>query len=78
MIVIDKEIDIAGKYRVLVQISNERAIPLKFQEEVTDEIAFAEAQKILDFEAHQQAEMELLAQLEAEEKQLLEELSWLK
>lgn len=66
MIVIGREYDLANKYRVLVQISNERAIPLKFEDEVVDEVAFAEAQKILDVEAVQQAEMELLAQLEAE------------
>lgn len=44
-------IDDAGKYRVVVDITNERAIMLKFQHEIQDEEILAEVQKILDIEA---------------------------
>ena len=45
--------DSAMNYRVVVSVSNERAIPLKFKTIVSDEYAFAEAQKVLDREAEQ-------------------------
>ncbi len=74
MTVIDKEFDMAGKYRVLVQISEERAIPLKFDAEVSDETSFAKVQEILDYEAQQEIVRLETESLLAEELQLLNEL----
>lgn len=76
MEVTEKYFDEADKYRVTVKVSNERAIPLKFQEEVSDDFAIETAQRILNNEAIAQAEELLLAQLLEEEKLLTEELKW--
>lgn len=45
--------DDAGKYRVVVDITNERAIPLKYQTVTPDATVLAECQRILDAEAEQ-------------------------
>lgn len=45
--------DMAGKYRVVVEIDNTRCIPLKYEQTIADAIAFADAQKLLDREAVQ-------------------------
>ena len=50
MIITEKEKDIAGKYRVLVEVDSTRVIPLKFNEEVLDEVVYQEAEKILELE----------------------------
>jgi hypothetical protein len=72
----ERQTDMAGKYRVLVSISNERAIPLKFETEVSDDVVFSEAQKVLDLESQQRAEQDYLQSLMDEEKKLLEELGY--
>ena len=53
MTITERITDMAGKYRVLVEIDNNRAIPLKYNNEVDDSIAFTDAQVILDREAEQ-------------------------
>lgn len=45
--------DMAGKYRVVVEVDPTRAIPLKYESTVSDAVAFADAQKMLDREAEQ-------------------------
>lgn len=50
MIIIEKETDIAGKYRVVVEIDNTRAIPIKFNEEVSDEVVYQEIERILELQ----------------------------
>lgn len=75
MIIIEKYFDDAGKYRVVVEIDNTRAIPLKFQQEVDDEMAFLEVQKILDTKKKQQEQQDYLSSLLEEERKLLEELN---
>lgn len=72
----ERQTDMAGKYRVLVSISNELAIPLKYETEVSDDVAFADAQKVLDMESQQRAEQDYLQSLLDEEKKLMEELGY--
>ena len=76
MTIIERTFDLANRYRVVVSISNERAIALKFQDEVPDEAAFAEAAKILEAESkRQEAEAEIAA-LENELKELENEYNY--
>ena len=76
MIVTERTFDLANRYRVVVSISNERAITLKFQDEVDDEVAFAEVKKILEAESkRQEAEAEIAA-LENELKELENEYNY--
>lgn len=70
MEIIERQVDLAGKYRVLVGVDNTRAIPLKFQEKISDEIVFKEAQRIIDFEEQQRVDLENLQLLEKELKDL--------
>jgi hypothetical protein len=74
MTITERLTDMAGKYRVLVEIDNTRAIPLKYNNEVDDSVAFADAKVILNREAEQQKQQDYLNNLMAEEKQLMEEL----
>lgn len=55
MIIKERETDMAGKYRVLVEIDNTRAIPLKYNENVDDSVVFYNAQSVLNLEAEQTA-----------------------
>lgn len=48
MIIVEKEIDMAGRYRVMVEIDNTLSIPLKFNEEVSDEVVYQETERILE------------------------------
>jgi len=57
MTITERLTDMAGKYRVLVEIDVTRAIPLKYNNVVADSVAFADAQAILNKEA-EQAEIE--------------------
>jgi hypothetical protein len=59
MIITERETDMAGKYRVLVEIDNTKAIPLKYATEVDDSVVLADAQGVLDREA-EQAELDVL------------------
>lgn len=45
--------DMAGKYRVVVEVDATRSIPLKYESIVSNSVAFADAQKVLDREAEQ-------------------------
>jgi hypothetical protein len=55
MIIKERETDMAGKYRVLVEIDNTKAIPLKYNEVVDDSVVLADAQSVVDREAAQAA-----------------------
>lgn len=48
MIIKERETDMAGKYRVLVEIDNTRAVPLKYNETVDDSVVFSDTQSVLD------------------------------
>lgn len=50
MIIVEKEIDMAGKYRVVVEIDNTLRIPLKFNEEVSDEVVYQETERTLELQ----------------------------
>ena len=76
MIVTERTFDLANRYRVVVSISNERAITLKFQDEVDDEVAFAEVEKILDAESNRQEAEAEIAALENELKELENEYNY--
>jgi len=55
MVISEKYTDLAGKFRVVVQINNNtRAIPLVFETEVNDATILAKVQDILDAEAAQE------------------------
>ena len=69
----ERTFDIANRYRVVVIVSSEKAIALKFQEQVSDETVILEAQKVLDAEAVQEARMLEIVSLENELKELGDE-----
>lgn len=50
MIIVEKEIDMAGRYRVMVEIDNTLSIPLKFNEEVSDEVVYQETERTLELQ----------------------------
>ncbi len=50
MIIVETEIDMAGKYRVVVEIDNTLRIPLKFNEEVSDEVVYQEIKRTLELQ----------------------------
>lgn len=50
MIIVEKEIDMAGRYRVMVKIDNTLSIPLKFNEEVSDEVVYQETERTLELQ----------------------------
>lgn len=50
MIIVETEIDMAGKYRVVVEIDNTLRIPLKFNEEVSDEVVYQETERTLELQ----------------------------
>lgn len=47
MKIVSREIDMAGKYRVLVSIDETEAIELKFDRELKDEEILAEAERVM-------------------------------
>jgi hypothetical protein len=53
MTITERLTDIAGKYRVLVEIDNTRAIPLKYNSVVADSVALADAHVLLNGEIKQ-------------------------
>lgn len=50
MIIVEKEIDMAGRYRVVVKIDNTLNIPLKFNEKVSDEVVYQETERTLELQ----------------------------
>lgn len=50
MIIIEKEIDMAGRYRVVVKIDNTLNISLKFNEKVSDEVVYQETERTLELQ----------------------------
>lgn len=53
MKIIDKTFDLADKYRVIVEVDSTRAIPLKFDYEVSDEECIESAVRYLQNEQEQ-------------------------
>jgi len=51
MTITERYTDMAGNYRVMVEVDNTMAIPLKYKTTVADSVPLADAQALLDREA---------------------------
>ena len=58
MEILEKEIDAAGKWRVLVLVSNERSLMFKYQDEPDDAVVLADCEALLLAETQHEPEPE--------------------